>query len=633
MKLIIMGALCLYGTSLMHSYAQTPGDNPYKSRYQTTAHWTDELRWDNVVNVSDVDGLVKRQNTLDSSRLHTAMQNLSNDGGGVLYFPKGTYKVNFRIFIPDGVVLRGETPAVADAHSEDYRPPSKLEFPRLKSEQIEKGISGQVLKGITGSGQGVKNFGLVNLDINRGSIEFYPSGYEETPTLQGVTMRPKYLQDNAILMGLRLNNSVTFSHEVPAKNQLKAGFEWLRHPNPYVGSINLTVKNNCAIVNNRINDEVTDNFYLPHYYTDLQEHFGKDEVLFSYLDHPVISLNQFKVDVNWNGQTESKDNPQYTVHLHTHEQGDFQLFQPNKDTEPHLFPGGELELKDNVFVLNNRHYPLMSQAKNGIVWDNNNVSVTDELHYVNRPGTQSEYNYVSDETDQMFSKHFRPLEGGDTLYYRYMQPKVKKNEKYPLILYLHPEDQAANDNRSQLLQVIPYLTRDDIRAEYPAFILAPQDNNRHISWNAYDLGITSDRVLETMDVIDSLVASNKNIDSSRLYLVGLSNGSTAVFKIALEYPQKFAAVLALDGVELNLAKEDFTPSVHTPFWTAYPEDLRELSLFIKSRRSAMIVRELGGEAVNKMYPGARRPILLNHIYNDPTVLPWLFSKRKTSATN
>ena len=151
MKLIITGVVSLWSTLLLPGYAQTPSDNPYQSRYETETHWTDDLHWDQVVNVLEVSDLVSDEGILDSLILHQTMADISKRGGGVVYFPAGSYKIDFRVFIPDGVILRGEDPLVADAQNQDYLPLAKLLFPRLPAEQIKEGISRNSIKGITGS--------------------------------------------------------------------------------------------------------------------------------------------------------------------------------------------------------------------------------------------------------------------------------------------------------------------------------------------------------------------------------------------------------------------------------------------------------------------------------------------------
>jgi len=47
-------------------------------------------------------------------------------GGGVLYFPAGDYHFSDHLKLKSGVVIRGATPAVADARKNAYAPPATV---------------------------------------------------------------------------------------------------------------------------------------------------------------------------------------------------------------------------------------------------------------------------------------------------------------------------------------------------------------------------------------------------------------------------------------------------------------------------------------------------------------------------
>jgi hypothetical protein len=110
--------------ALQGAQAGAPTNNP-------VAHlklaWTGEIKWSNVVDITQVPG-----QDLDE-KLTAAQALLAAKGGGVVYFPPGVHRFKESIQLLDGIILRGADPGpVTKAHDEQYAPPSKLEFPKYE---------------------------------------------------------------------------------------------------------------------------------------------------------------------------------------------------------------------------------------------------------------------------------------------------------------------------------------------------------------------------------------------------------------------------------------------------------------------------------------------------------------------
>jgi hypothetical protein len=99
------------------SGASPPTDNPVATFYRgETGYpaWTDAIRWDNVVDMS-----AYRSGRNDFEKFENARDELAAQGGGVLYYPGGSYDFsrgpmdgpNGRgLMLRRGVVIRGESP-------------------------------------------------------------------------------------------------------------------------------------------------------------------------------------------------------------------------------------------------------------------------------------------------------------------------------------------------------------------------------------------------------------------------------------------------------------------------------------------------------------------------------------------
>ncbi len=98
-----------------------PKGNPIATFYDSVTGypgWTDEIAWDNVIDMS-----VYANGTGAFEKFENARDELYNEGGGVLYYPKGTYDFDVvkgpsgrGLMLKKGVVIRGETP-VSDAYA------------------------------------------------------------------------------------------------------------------------------------------------------------------------------------------------------------------------------------------------------------------------------------------------------------------------------------------------------------------------------------------------------------------------------------------------------------------------------------------------------------------------------------
>jgi len=219
------------------AYAQ-PTDNPYKTKYGTAPIWTNDIRWDKSVSILDFE--VSGQSFWDAA-LTAAMTAVSTSGGGVVYFPAGTYAFADNVTLPTAVVLRGEMPAFNNAKVDSFAPPARLVFPKYEPTFVGDGTpNATAFKSISGSG--IQNAGLVYLDINRGRV---------------------YLGDasrNILVFGIRLNNVAQPQTDIPSNFSYMAG--WQRFSYRHCRTITIYVSENGGIVNSRFHD-LTNNLYHP----------------------------------------------------------------------------------------------------------------------------------------------------------------------------------------------------------------------------------------------------------------------------------------------------------------------------------------------------------------------------------
>jgi len=122
-------------------------------------------------------------------------------------------------------------------------------------------------------------------------------------------------------------------------------------------------------------------------------------------------------------------------------------------------------------------------------------------------------------------------------YYLYFPESydIKKDEKFPLLLFLHGGGESGGDLEEIKTNGPPKLITEG--KQFPFLILAPQHSHPKQWWNTRAL----------VQLLDSIVAENR-VDTNRIYLTGLSRGGGAAWELAVQYPEKFAAMAVVCGM-------------------------------------------------------------------------------------
>jgi hypothetical protein len=120
----------------VHSFAQSPTNNPVAAFYNGPVGypaWTDQIHWERVINMA---AYANGTNTFH--KFENACEELAAQGGGVLYYPAGTYDFSAApmdgpngrgLMLRSGVVIRGQSPSGdADARDGTLDLPTKFVF-------------------------------------------------------------------------------------------------------------------------------------------------------------------------------------------------------------------------------------------------------------------------------------------------------------------------------------------------------------------------------------------------------------------------------------------------------------------------------------------------------------------------
>jgi len=133
---------------------------------------------------------------------------------------------------------------------------------------------------------------------------------------------------------------------------------------------------------------------------------------------------------------------------------------------------------------------------------------------------------------------------GNVLPYRYFDPSNQNDnpENYPVILYLHGENERGTDNEAQLIttECATIWVEQDHLAKNPAYVIAPQAPEG-TDWTMEPV------YSDVLSLLKGFIEDHPSIDPDRIYIVGFSMGGTGVWNMILKNPSLFAAAMPISG--------------------------------------------------------------------------------------
>lgn len=178
----------------------------------------------------------------DLAAVQSDIDTLSAGGGGIIYFPAGTYHFTGDLILKDGVILVGAVPTTDQfdpiSKKPTYNPPSNFKFPRYifstGSTDSRTARVGKFAVIRVDSPANASNLGMVNLDIDGARFgndraagellpmrEVAPGTFVQVPitALAGDEDTRLFKNENIIAFGLRVNNASLPEYDIPLVKQ------------------------------------------------------------------------------------------------------------------------------------------------------------------------------------------------------------------------------------------------------------------------------------------------------------------------------------------------------------------------------------------------------------------------------
>ncbi len=165
---------------------------------------------------------------------------------------------------------------------------------------------------------------------------------------------------------------------------------------------------------------------------------------------------------------------------------------------------------------------------------------------------------------------------GMTLFYHLYKPAgYSSSAKYPLILAFHgvgEDGDSANTEYIDKNGLVSAWVATAFQSKHPCFVVAPHNPSGSwidTAWTVsntnvrYRQGPISSRLATAMRILDSLTREF-SIDTTRLYVTGLSIGGWATWDLVTRFPGKFAAAFPQSG-GVDTSKASLL--AQTPIWS------------------------------------------------------------------
>lgn len=195
---------------------------------------------------------------------------------------------------------------------------------------------------------------------------------------------------------------------------------------------------------------------------------------------------------------------------------------------------------------------------------------------------------------------------------------AKSSKRWPMILFLHGIGERGSDPWKVKVHGPPKVAEK--MTNFPFIVVSPQCPDGQ--W-------WSNEILATL--LDEAIAKY-NVDTNRVYLTGLSMGGFGAWNLALEFPEKFAAVAPVCG-----GGNPYYPNAHNatrraalkslPFWAFHGD--KDASVAIEeSERMVKALKKFGCDVKFTVYPGVGHDCW-TQTYNNPQLYEWFLEHERS----
>jgi predicted peptidase len=192
--------------------------------------------------------------------------------------------------------------------------------------------------------------------------------------------------------------------------------------------------------------------------------------------------------------------------------------------------------------------------------------------------------------------------------------------RWPLMLFLHGAGERGSDLNRVKVHGPPKIVESS--PGFPFILVSPQcPSNRH--WSNEEL----------LALLDEVMAKHQ-VDTSRVYLTGLSMGGFGTWNLGIAHPERFAAILPICGggdfLPVVLAGPDKRKALSSLGIWAFHGARDEVVPLAESQRMINALKRIGLDPKLTVYPEAGHDSW-TETYDNPEIYRWFLNHRREPA--
>ena len=205
----------------------------------------------------------------------------------------------------------------------------------------------------------------------------------------------------------------------------------------------------------------------------------------------------------------------------------------------------------------------------------------------------------------------KEVAGAGLKYLLYVPENATQNERLPLLLFLHGGGEGGDDIDKVKTHGPPKLIAPG--KKFPFIVVSPQNPSETQFWD-------DQQILRLLNELETSLP----VDRDRVYLTGLSRGAFAAWRLAIQNPDRFAALAPISG-------GGYAPYAKRiadiPVWVFHGQRDNVIPV-IESERMVKALEAAGGNVKFTVYPDAKHDAW-SETYDNPELYRWLTQQRRS----
>jgi len=197
-------------------------------------------------------------------------------------------------------------------------------------------------------------------------------------------------------------------------------------------------------------------------------------------------------------------------------------------------------------------------------------------------------------------------------YYLYFPETYEADESklFPLLLFLHGGGESGDSLAVLKKNGPPKMLAEG--KQFPFMVLAPQNPHKKQWWN----------VRAVMKLLDTVMTQYR-VDPKRIYLSGLSRGGSAAWEMAVQYPDRFAALAVVCG----MAPVPYASWINKdlPIWVFHGTEDRSIP-FSESEAMVSALKQMGYDVTFTVYEGVGHDSWVQ-AYQTEALYDWMMKQK------